>query len=166
LDLNKLSKGERTLGISALALLVLSFLPLWAKFEAPDEFFGGGSERYGAWSSAFGFLLKLALILTIIALVLVIMKAAGVAMSLPVPTWQIYAVAAGLTLLLLLITVLTGPRGDQGEVAGFEWSRGLAVFIAPLLGAGMAFGAFQHMSEEGSAPTTTAAPPSAPPPAS
>lgn len=169
MDLNKLTKGEQILGGSAIALLILSFLPLWAKFEIPEiAGFGGGTTRYSAWSAAFGFLLKLALVLTIIALIFVILRAVGTSLELPVPAWQIYIGTAGLTLLLLLITVLTGPVGEQGRVAGYEWSRGLAVFIAPLLGAGMAYGAYLHMQAEGGTrPTgTTGGTTTTPPPAS
>lgn len=156
MDLNKLTKGERILGISALLLLILSFLPLWAKLEIETGLEGfDGTTRYSAWSAAFGFMMKLALILAIVALVLVAIRAAGTSMNLPVPAWQIYAVCAGITLVLLLITVLTGPVGDQGDIGGYEWSRGLAIFIAPLLGAGMAYGAFLTMSEEGASPTST-----------
>jgi hypothetical protein len=171
LDLNRLSRGEQILGISALLLLVLSFLPLWAKLEieGAEEFGFDGTDRYSAWSAAFGFILKLGLILAIIALVLVIIRAVGTQMNLPVPAWQIYAGCAGLCLLLLLITVLTGPVGDQGDFGGFEWSRGLAIFIGPVLAAGMAYGAYQHMQAEGgttSTGTTAGGPTNPPPPAS
>lgn len=169
LDLNKLTKGEQILGGSAIALLILSFLPLWAKFEVPEIAGFGGSTRFSAWSAAFGFLLKLALILTIIAVIFVVLRAVGTSLNLPVPAWQIYAGTAGLTLLLLLITVLTGPVGDQGSFGGYEWSRGIAVFIAPLLGAGMAYGAYLHMQEEGGTSTTggsTGGTTTPPPPAS
>ena len=172
MDLNRLTKGERILGISAALLLILSFLPLWAKLEIETGIAElDSTSRFSAWSDVFGFLLKLGLVLAIVALVLVALRAAGTALTLPVPNWQIYAVCAGVTLLLLLITVLTGPKGDQGSAAGYEYSRGLAIFIAPVLGAAMAYGAFLTMSEEGgSLPTRTTTsgtgPTDPPPPAS
>lgn len=165
MDLDRLTKGERIIGISSLALLILSFLPLWAKLEIDVAGFAGGTTRFSAWSVVFGFLLKFALVLALVALVFVVLKAVGTSMTLPVPTWQIYAVCAGVALLLLLITVLTGPKGDQGSAAGYEYSRGLAIFIAPILGAGMAYGAFLRMSEEGGSSTsTTGSGTSTPPP--
>ena len=160
MDLNRLTKGERILGGSALALLILSILPFWVKWE-----FGDFTERAGAWSAYFGFLLKLALILALIALIFVILKAVGTEMTLPVPAWQIYLGLAALTLLLLLIVVVTGPKGDQGSSDGFEYSRGIALFLAPILGAGMAYGAFLHMGEEGGTrPSVTGGPTHTPPP--
>lgn len=170
LDLSRLSKGERIIGVSALVLLVLSIIPLWAKIE----FDTGGleipgvdtSERYSAWSAAYGFLLKLGLVLTILALVLVILRAVGTSVNLPVPAWQLYLGLSGLALLLFLISVLTGPVGDQGDFGGVEYSRGLALFLAPVLGAAMAFGAYMHMQEEGGSSTTgvTGGPTTTPPP--
>lgn len=166
MDPNRLSQGEKILGGSALLLLILSFLPLWAKVEVEGaEILGiDSTTRYSAWSDAFGFLLKLALILTIVALVFVIVRAVGTNMNLPVPAWQIYAACAGLTLLLLLITVLTGPAGPTGDFGGIEISRGLGVFIAPVLGAAMAYGAWSHMQAEGGTTRTTTT--TTPPPAS
>lgn len=158
MDTKKLSFGEQILGASALILLILSFLKLWAKFEINTgvEIPGVDTEqRYNAWSEAGTIWLKLALILTLVALVLVVLRALGVSMTLPVPAGQIYLATAGIALLLLLLTVLTGPAGDQGSEGGFEYSRGIAIFIAPLLGAAMAFGAWTHSQQEGSAPTGT-----------
>jgi hypothetical protein len=156
LDLARLTKGERILGISALVLSVLSFLPLWAKLEYDT----GGAEipgfdddqGFSAWSELFGFLLKLALVLTIIALVIVIVRAVGTNLNLPVPAWQIYLGTTVLALLLFLITVLTGPKGDQGDFGVFEYSRGIALFLAPVLAAAMAYGAYLHMQQEGGSP--------------
>jgi hypothetical protein len=184
LDLKKLTKGESLLGISALILVVLSFLPLWGKYEInlgeelqdlPGAF--EDTDRFSVWSKAevegfstgigYGFIAKLAIILALLALIFVILRAAGVTMKLPVPSGQIYVGLAGLSLLLLLITLLTGPEGSGAEAFGveIEVSRGLLLFIGLVLGAAMAFGAWMHMQEEGSAPTAvTGGPTTTPPP--
>jgi hypothetical protein len=149
------------IGVSSLVLLVLSFIPLWAKVEIGDF-----TNRYNAWSAAYGFMMKLALVLTILVLALVALRAVGTQMTLPVPAWQIYLGLSGLALLLYLILVFTGPIGDQGDFGTVEISRGVALFLAPVLGAAMAFGAYMHMQEEGGTtgaarggPTTTPPPP-------
>jgi hypothetical protein len=180
LDFKKLSRGEQMLGISALVLIVFSFFPLWGKFEinAPEGFEAfEDTDRFGIWSSAevggfntsigYGFMAKLAIILALVALVFVILKAAGVSMQMPVPWGQIYVGLAGLSLLLLLITILTGPEGGDGEL-GIEVSRGFGLFIGTALAAVMAYGGWMHMQQEGSAPSPTTTPPpeSPPPPAS
>jgi hypothetical protein len=166
-DLNRLTKGEKMIGISAVVLLVLSFIPMWAKLEIDTggiEIPGVDTDQgFSAWSAAFGFLLKLGLVLAILALALVIIRAVGTNLNLPVPAWQLYVGLSGLALLLFLISILTGPVGDQGTFEGFEYSRGILLFLAPVAGAAMAYGAYLHMEEEGASPAVTSGPPTTPP---
>ena len=159
--------GEQILGASALILIILSFLPLWAKTEVNlegelEDLPGAAetSDRYSLWQS-YGLFAKLAIILAIIVLVLIVMRAIGTNINLPVPAGQLYLGLAGLTLLLILISVLTGPDGNQGSTdLGFgvelEVSRGLiGLLLGTAAAAGMAFGAWTHSQQEGSAPTGT-----------
>jgi hypothetical protein len=162
--MDKLSPGERILGIASIALLVLSALPLWAKVEAGDL-----SERYNLWNS-YGFLAKLAMILTFALLILIAVRAFG-NVDLPMPAGQIYVAVSGIVLLLMLISVLTGPAGDQGsgEIFGteYEYSRGLIGLLGGVLAsAAMSYGAYMHMAGEGSTPVATTSGGPTPPPAS
>ena len=159
--MDRLSTGEKVVGGASLLLLILSFLPLWAKFEA--EFAGiDNSQRFSGWSAASPFFAKLAFILALVALVLVIIRAMGTDVNLPVPFGLAYLGLGALATLLLLITLLTGPVGDQGteNVGGaeFEYSRGLAMLIGWIVAAAIAAGGYLHMqSESGSG--TAAIPP-------
>jgi hypothetical protein len=176
LDLNRLSRGEQILGATAALLFLLSFFPLWAKYETSEETFGAfaSSERFSAWSSAFNFLMKLGLILALIALILVIVKATGGLdnVQMPVPLGLVYLGLAGLTFLLMLLFVLIGPEESEAGInvgdLGIEVSRGPLLFVGALLGAAMAVGAFMHFQSEGGRTTTgptrtTGAPPPPPP---
>ena len=171
MDLNRLSKGEQILGGAAALLLVLSFVPFWAKYETPGIEGGGfdvpgASSRFHAWSAAFNFLTKLGLILAIIALVFVIAKAAGALTNtnLPAPEGLIYLGLAGVSFLLILLTLLIGPQEFGLGGTSVEVSRGPLLFVGALLGAAMAFGAYLHMQESGTATTGTGVGPSTPPP--
>jgi len=168
--MDRLSSGEKVAGGSAALLVLLSFFPLWAKFEAELEGFGGSSSRFSGWSAATPFLAKLAFILAIVALVLVIMRAAAVDVELPFPQGLSLAALGGAATLLLLITLLMGPVGDQGTTdfggASFEYSRGLAMLIGWLVAAGIAAGGYLHMQEESATQTGTplgGGPPAGPP---
>ena len=165
MDLNRLSTGEKTLAGSAALLFILSFLSLWAKVEVKAGTVNS-TTRFSAWD-AYGFLVKLALILALIAVGVVLAKAAGVNMTLPYG--QVYLGLAGVTLLFMLIALLVGPdESGSGGAFGFsvEISRGIGLFIGTLLSAIMAFGAWMHYSG-GEDTATPAAPamPEAPPPA-
>jgi hypothetical protein len=172
--MNRLSRGEQILGISAALLFLLSFFPLWAKYETSAETFGvDASERFSAWSAAFNFLMKLGLIFALIALILVIAKSFGSLdnVQMPVPLGLVYLGLAGLTFLLMLLFVLIGPEESEAGVnfgdLGFEVSRGPLLFVGAVLGAAMAFGAFMHFQGEGTTTTTgpaTRGPGTPPPP--
>jgi amino acid transporter len=170
LDTSRLSQGEKIVAICSGLLVLFSFFPLWAKYEYD---FGGisDSERYSAWSDAFTFLSKLAILLALTVLVLVILR--GVGKNLNLPTGLIYVGLGGLTSLLMLLLVITGPR-EIGEIPGvgeidlqgleqsFEVSRGIMLFVGLALAIGMLIGGYLHMQSEADAPVT----PSTPPPAS
>jgi len=163
MDINRLSTGEKiVLGASGL-LVVLSFIPLWASYS-----FAGFSESYGAWSGAFGFFVKLALILAILALVVTGLRAAGTQLpDLPVGLGLLYVGLGGLSTLGLLIGVLTGPNdGGVGEAvaaaAGLDISRGILLFLGLILAAAIAYGGYMHMQSEGSG--STLGDPATPPP--
>jgi hypothetical protein len=172
LDTSRLSQGERIVAISSGLLLILSFFPLWAKYEF-DFGVASDSERYTVWSDAFNFTAKLAILLALTALVLVIVKAVGKNINLPFNSGLVYVALGGLSTLLLLLAVLTGPReigdlpgaGDidlQGFESSFEVSRGIMLFIGVIVAAGILVGGYLHMQGEADAPST----PSTPPPAS
>jgi hypothetical protein len=160
-DLDRLSLGERIAGGAAALLLVTSFIPLWAKYEVGNDLGFGGANRFSAWSEAFNFLMKLALILVIAVLAYVIARAAGVDLS-AVPPIALLAVA-GVSFLLILLELLIGPQEFGLSGVGVEVSRGPLLFLGALLGAAMAGGAYLAMQAEGTRPVGGTA--SAPPPA-
>ena len=175
-DLKKLSRGEMILGISSVALFILSFLPLWAKLETelseefediPGADAAETSERFNLWD-AYGFLAKLAIVLALVAIIILVVRLMAPHIKFPVPAGQIYLGLGGVALVLMALSLLTGPEGDQGSTdfgfGSIEVSRGL---IGLLLGiaaaAGMAYGGWLHMQEEGSGPAVTSGPPTTPP---
>jgi hypothetical protein len=165
MDLDRISMGEKTLAGSAAVLFILSFLGIWAKVEIKTAVVKS-STSFSAWD-AYGFLVKLGLILALVAVGIVVAKAAGVNMTLPYG--QVYLGLAGATFVFMLLALLVGPdETGSGEFGGasVEISRGFGLFLGTLLAAAMAYGAWMHYSkgEDTPAPTTPAMP-EAPPPA-
>lgn len=156
--MDRLSMGEKLLGGSAVVLFLLSFLDYWAKVEIE----GVGAqitERGNAWD-AYGFLLKLGILLAVVAAGLVAARAANA--NLTIPWSNVYRGLAVATLVLVGITLLIGPDESGSFTSDFgsvEISRGIALFLGTLLAALMAAGAWMH-SEDTSA--TAASPGAAP----
>ena len=149
MDLNRLTNGEKLVLYCSGALVVLSFVPLWASYSF--EPIGGlegidTSQSFNAWSGAYNFLVKLAILCALVAVGLVIGKAAGASLSLPPAT---YLGLGGAATLFLLIGILTGPEdggiGAFGELVGLDVSRGILLFVGLILAAGAAYGGYQHM---------------------
>jgi hypothetical protein len=154
-NLDRLSLGEKVLGASALLLFLLSFINQWVKVEAE----GGGvsaTAKGNAWDG-YGFLLKLALLLALVAAGLVAARAANVNLSLP---WSnVYRGLAFATLALVALTFIIGPDESgsfSSDFGSIEISRGLALFVGVLLAAAMAAGAFMHSEAPGATTTDPA----------
>jgi hypothetical protein len=172
LDTKNLSAGERVVMFASAALVVLSFIPLWASYSFEVEGVGNfpgasDSQSFNAWSGAYGFLMKLGIVLAIVALGLTIARMAGASITLPPITYV--GLGLGATV-LLLIGVISGPEdGGIGGIAaaavGFDVSRGILLFVGVVLAAAIAVGGYMHMQGEGATAgyAGTATPP--PPPA-
>ncbi|MEA2435128.1 MAG: hypothetical protein QOG54_2585 [Actinomycetota bacterium] len=174
MDPNRLTTGEKVLGVSGLLLFILSFLKLWAKIEVNSEGLGdlGGlgnaTQKFSAWD-AYGFLVKLGLICALIAVILVIARAAMANLSLPVPLGLVYLGLAGVTLVFTLLALAVGPdESGSGTFFGVsvEISRGIGLFIGAILAIVMAAGAWLHYQSEGTGTPVVGStlPPTQPPP--
>jgi hypothetical protein len=173
--MDKLSRGERIVLIASAILVVTSIFPLWASYGASVR--GGGvnqesSESFTVWSDAYNFVPKLAILLGLVALGLAIARMVGAKLDLPASMGLIYVGLGGVATLLLLLTVLFGPRefglDDSGfeafgVEASFDVSRGILLFVGLVLAAAIAVGGYLHMQEE-SGPATATGPAIPPPP--
>jgi hypothetical protein len=161
LDLSKLSPGERIVLYAGAALVILSFIPLWASYEVR----GFGEESVGGWSGALPAVVKLALVCVLAAVGLAIARVVGANMTVPPIT---YLALGGAAAVLMLIGLLMGP--DDGgigaafaELAGLDISRGILFFVGFILTAAVAFGGFMHMQSESASPGVGPSAPPAPP---
>jgi hypothetical protein len=165
--MRKLSAGERIVMFASAALVVLSFVPLWASISIEGtRGFEGVSENGHAWN-AYGFLVKLGIILAAVALGLTIARMAGAAFTFPPFT---YAALGAAATVLLVIGVLTGPEdgglGALGAAAvGVDISRGILLYVGVALAAAIAVGGYMHMQGEGATTSVRGAATPPPPPA-
>jgi hypothetical protein len=167
--LDRLTQGEKLLGVSALWLYIISFIGFWAELEVETP----GSRslvRVTAWDG-YGLEVRLAFILALVAAGLVAARAVG--FGLPVAGGLVYVSIGGLTLLLMLLTAVIGPDESGWALYSFlpsdsqiEISRGVGLFVGTLLAGAMVAGGYQHMkSRDPAAPSDTgltASPPTTP----
>jgi hypothetical protein len=162
---DRLTQGEKLLGVSALWLYIISFIGFWAELE----FEGGGTRSefsVSAWDG-YGLEVRLALILALVAAGLVAARAVG--FNLPVAGGLVYVGIGGLTLLLMLLTALVGPD-ESGSVLSYlpsgsriEINRGVGLFIGTVFAAAMVAGGYQHMKSGDTTTRSPATPSSSPP---
>jgi hypothetical protein len=172
MDLSRLRQGEKIAAAAALVLLVLMFLPWFGIDEESvlsqgEEFQSGASteelleaqgdiqETFGdvdedatsvdlnAWES-FG-LIDIILLLTIlVTLALVAARASGRDLDLPVSAGTLIAALGILSVLLILYRLIDTPG-----VSFLEYDRKFGVFLGLIAAAGIAFGGWRAMQEEG-----------------
>ncbi len=147
MDLNKLTNGDKIIGISGVLLLIFSFFK-WLGYDV-----GPFTASQSAWSFT---ILLIAVILGIAVTALVVMKAAGVKLpELGGVTWnQVILGVCALIFLLILIKIIAGPSAhglDLGS-AGVSKSRKIGIFLGLIASAGMVVGVFLNAKESGELP--------------
>jgi hypothetical protein len=145
--MDRLSTGEKIAGASAVLLFIFMFFD-WFKVDVSsgDGLFSlsvGGS----AWE-AFSYT-DLFLLLTIVVVVaVVIIRLSDALVEPPVSLNAVAAVLGGISVLLIVYRIID-PPGDTGGVPGVDISPAIGAFLGLLAAAGITYGAYRAMQEEG-----------------
>lgn len=148
MDVNRLSQGEKIVGISAIVLLLDMFILKWfgLKIEGGGAF-GSVEGSRNAWGS-FGFIDIILFIGILAGLALVYIKASDTRVDLPVALSVIVTAIAGLGTLLVLFRVISPP--DFGvDFDGVESTRKIGAFIGLIAVGALTYGGYRSMEEEG-----------------
>jgi hypothetical protein len=158
MDLNKLTLGDRIIGISGILLLIFSFFPwLGVSVSGTGAASGfGGSASKGAWS----FILCLLAVLLGVLMVGYVIVSKLTDTELPklgsVPWSQIMLGVSVVIILFIVIKIITGPGGvDTGSFGGVTVSkeRKIGIFLGLLASIGLGVGAFLNAKELGELPS-------------
>ncbi len=156
MDLNKLTLGDRIIALSAIVLLIASFLPWFEVSVDGGELFSGASADGNGWDV--GFLWAgLPVILGLLMLAVVAIRAFSPETNLPdLPiTWGQALLGAGvLAAVLVLLKLLIGEDPGSGFDDFVEVSRAWGLFLATLAAIAFAVGGYLRYQEEqrGTAP--------------
>jgi hypothetical protein len=141
LDASRLGTGEKIAGISAVILFFDMFIFDWFGFGSVDTAIGeidiGGG--FNAWQS-FDFI-DIVLLLTVgVAIGVAVMAANASKGSLPVAGGALVAGMGILSTILIIYRIIDPPSGADREIG---------VFIGLIAAAGIAYGGWTAMEEEG-----------------
>jgi hypothetical protein len=183
MDVNKLNTGEKIAGVSAVLLFIFMFFD-WFGVEISGESgtvsFGSGAGG-SAWD-ALDFIPIILVIAIVVALVNVLLRLSDSDYEPPISLNVAVAVLGGLSTLLVLYRIISPPSfGTFGGVS-VDATLALGIFLGLITAAGIAYGGYRGMQEEGTTfsgtadklsgggpsdppPSSTPPPPPPPPPA-
>ena len=150
MDVNRLSDGEKIVGVSAILLLLDMFIFKWFGLKADVGFAGISAEgSRNAWGS-FGFIDIFLFITILAALGLVYVKASDSHFDLPVSLAVVVTVLAGLSLLFILFRLISPPDFGAGDLPdGIDKTRKIGAFFGLVLAGILTYGGWRAMQEEG-----------------
>jgi len=145
MDLDRLSTGEKIAAASGVLLFVFTFLD-WFKVDLPPGVFSdGGANAWDALS-----LIPIVLLLAIVAAVAVaVVRLTDALFEPPISMNAVVAVLGGLSVLLILYRIVNPPGEDGVAATGVDVGPALGIFLGLIAAAGIAYGGYRAMQEEG-----------------
>lgn len=148
MDLNRLTLGEKIAGTSAILLFVFMFFD-WYGVSISG---GGESVNLGgggnAWD-ALDFIPILLLIAIIVTIGVLVVEAGDTGVELPVHGAAIVTVAGVISFLLILFRIIDTPTFAEFGGVSAEGSVKFGIFLALIASAGIGYGGYRTMQEEG-----------------
>jgi hypothetical protein len=151
MDVDKLSTGEKIAGVSAVLLFVFMFFTWFGVEVSGSGGFSGSVPGAGgnAWE-ALDFIPIVLVITIVVALVNVFLRLSDSDYEPPISINVALAVLGGLSTLLVLYRIVDPPSfGSFGGVS-VDATRDIGIFLGLIAAAGIAYGAYRAMQEEGS----------------
>ena len=177
MDLTRLTQGEKIAGVSGIALILIMFIFKWFGLKAS----AGGLSFEGsqnAWHAYGWFIVLVLLVVGFAAIGLALISGSEGDVGLPVAASSIVTGLGAIAVLIIIISIISPP--DLGvDLSGtcIDHTRKIGVWLGLIAAAGIAYGGWRAMQEEGTsfggeadrfrgAPDegTSAGPPPPPPP--
>lgn len=142
MDLNKLNQGEKIAAGSAIALFIIMFLS-WYTVDTPA---GIPSPSLSAWD-AFSLIDIVLLVTAVVGVGAAVLRASEA--DVDVPASQAVTVLGALSFLLILFRIISAPSWSAFGVDVADTSVSYGVFLGLIAVAGIAYGGYRAMQEEG-----------------
>jgi hypothetical protein len=148
MDLSRLTQGEKIAGVSAILLFVFMFFDWYGvSFSNGGETvdFGGGGN---AWDTL-DFIPILLLIAIVVTIGILVIEASDTDIVLPVHGATIVAVVGIVSTLLILFRIIDTPTFASFGGVSAEGSVRFGIFLSLIAAAGIGYGGYRTMQEEG-----------------
>jgi hypothetical protein len=145
--MENLRTGEKIAGAAGIALLLIMFIFDWFNVSADAggfEVSAGGN----AWE-VFSFIDIVLFVAALAAIGLVLMSATQSQANMPVAMSALVAGLGILATVLVLYRIIDPPGLDNAEDFGVDIGRSIGVWLGLIASAGIAYGGWQAMQEEG-----------------
>ncbi|HEX4669891.1 MAG TPA: hypothetical protein VH275_07980 [Solirubrobacterales bacterium] len=157
MNVDKLNTGEKIAGVSAVLLFIVMFFDWFGVEVSGSNGFSGTVPGAGgsAWD-ALEFIPIVLVITIVVALVNVFLRLSDSDYEPPVSMNVVVAVLGGLSTLLVLFRIIDPPGfGTFGGVS-IDATLEFGIFLGLITAAGIAYGGYRGMQEEGSTFSGTA----------
>src|SRR5690349_7086335 len=145
--MDRLSTGEKIAGGSAVLLFIFMFFD-WFKVDVSS---GNGlfsiSVGGSAWE-AFSYTDLFLMLTIIVAVAVAVIRLSDALVEPPVSLNAVAAVLGAVSVLLIIYRIID-PPGDTGGVPGVDISPTIGAFLGLIAAAGLTYGAYRAMQEEG-----------------
>jgi len=149
MDVDRLSTGEKIAGVSAVLLFIFMFFDWYSVDVAGTGGLVGGSFTGGNAWDWFDVIDIFLLITVLVAVSVVVVRISDAVFEPPIPMSAIVAVLGGIAVLLILYRIIDPPGGGEVEGVSIDVSPAVGAFLGLLAAAGVAFGGYRAMQEEG-----------------
>jgi hypothetical protein len=186
MEMDRLSTGEKIAGGSAVLLFIFMFFDWFTVSISGGEGFFTVSAGGNAWE-VFSWIDLFMMLTIIVALAVAVIRLSDAIVEPPFSINAAVAILGGLSVLFILYRIIDPPL-DTGDFSGVDVSRAIGVYLGLLAAAGITYGGYRAMQEEGTSfgdlgdqlsagrgptagsptqpPSSTATPPPPPPPPS
>jgi hypothetical protein len=148
MDADRLSTGEKIAGASAVLLFIFMFFDWFTVNISGGEGLVSFSAGGSAWD-VFSWIDLFLLLTVIVAVAVAVIRLSDAIVEPPFSINAAVAILGGLSILFIVYRIIDPPI-DTGGVPGVDVGRAIGVYLGLIASAGVAYGGYRAMQEEGS----------------
>ena len=150
MDVDRLSTGEKIAGAAAVLLFIFMFFD-WYSVDVSvngGAFVGTASGGGNAWE-AFSLIDLFLLLTVVVAIAAVTIQLTDALIEPPVSMNSVVAILGGVSVLLILYRIVDTPSAGSFPGVSVDVSPTVGIFLGLTAAAGIAYGGYRAMQEEG-----------------